>query len=325
MAQNISDQGHKSTIEPSKATQWPSSPSASSENRAIASELISHVAPSDTTPKVLDHKCAGWSAQDCIMVEYLDNTYIVKVPRDHSAAAATVCKAEKDRVSWAADHDLGPKVVNTDKKSGAFAMQFIKGKILEDTKSVQQHMDQIMDLLQRFHKSRAMPGMVFWDPLARLQTTLNRANEKDCMGAGDILLVERVLSWARDGLNNVSDFEKVPCHNDYHNFNIVQDEEEKLWAIDYEECNLGDPMWDLGYLTATLELERYALADKYGGNGCTTDERDRLGYHYFVAMAYCGTWRAIRIELDPKWKKLHHDCMARLREKASDIGIALTP
>jgi thiamine kinase-like enzyme len=38
----------------------------------------------------------------------------------------------------------------------------------------------------------------------------------------------------------------VPCHNDFHGHNIMLDVQGTLWAIDFEDCNIGDPMWDLG-------------------------------------------------------------------------------
>ena len=78
-------------------------------------------------------------------------------------------------------------------------------------------------------------------------------------------------------------------------------------------------MWDLAYLTATPELERFELAELYG---CTAEERDRLECYYFLAIAHCATWRAIH---GPMWVEHYHDCVARLRKTWIDHGLEGLP
>ena len=263
MPKKLLENEHDLPIEHEEASQWPSSPLPSLANIALATKLCSHLAPSGVSPTVTTHNRVGWSAQDCINIDYPDESYIVKVPRNHSSDTAAACRAEMTRARWAEANRLGPAVVAEDDTSGAFAMQFIKGQTLATTELAWQYMPKLLNLLHRCHASPVSGWMGPWDPLAVVHKTLKVATTSNSMAMEDIQLVEQVIFWTQNGIGDVSQL-LVPCHNDFHGLNVVLDGEEHLWAIDYEECNLGDPMWDLAYLTATLEIERYELAAQYG-------------------------------------------------------------
>ena len=309
---------HGLPAEHDEAAEWPTSSPPSSENLKLARRLCSNLIPSSAISKTNTLNRTGWSAQDCIKLEYPEQSYIVKVPRHQNSGTVAACDAERIRACWAAENGFGPGVVTARHESGAFAMRFIKGQTLADPELARQHMPQIMGLLRRFHSSPAPTEMVYWDPLVRVQKTLDIAKQSPFMAEKDIQLIGNLISRVRDEIGNVSQLH-VPCHNDFHGLNMLLDKEGRLWAVDYEECNLGDPMWDLAYLTATLELERYELAESYG---CTAEQRMRLGYYYFLAIGYCGTWRATHGRV---WERLHHDCMARLRETLKKNEIDLGP
>ena len=314
---------HDLLVEHREPPEWPSSPPPCPGNIALALKLCSGLASPGTSPVLIPQNRAGWSAQDCIEVDCVKESYIVKVPRNSSIDTVAACKAEMMRACWAEDNLLGPKVVADDDASGAFAMQFIKGQTLASTELAKQYIPQLMQLLHRCHDSPVMPWMHFWDPLNTVQKKLDLAETLSCMAPKDFQLVKQVLSWARNGLGKVSRL-RVPCHNDYHGGNVMLDENEKLWAIDYEECNLGDPMWDLAYLTATLELDKHALIRGYGCEE-KEEEKNRLGYYYILAIAYCGTWRATHIKDGSTWGELYRKTMALLRKTLSKDGITFGP
>ena len=86
--------------------------------------------------------------------------------------------------------------------------------------------------------------------------------------------------------------------------------EKKLLAIDFEDRDLGDPTWDLAYLTLNLELEGrpLALADLYGADG---EERRRLQAYVPLALAHCATWAGVQAGL---WVQHQGELMERLRD-----------
>ena len=87
----------------------------------------------------------------------------------------------------------------------------------------------------------------------------------------------------------------------------------RLLAIDFEDCDLGDPMWDLAYLTVNLEFEGtpLALADLYGADG---DERRRPRAYVPLAMAHCATWAGVQAGL---WVQHQVVLIKRLRDVAA--------
>ncbi|KAK4117250.1 hypothetical protein N656DRAFT_23956 [Canariomyces notabilis] len=62
------------------------------------------------------------------------------------------------------------------------------------------------------------------------------------MTLDEVCLVDAVLSHSKNVLFATPTIH-VPCHNDYHSQNVMLDEKGQLWAIDFENCDLGDPMW----------------------------------------------------------------------------------
>ncbi|MCJ7452367.1 MAG: choline kinase family protein [Steroidobacteraceae bacterium] len=57
----------------------------------------------------------------------------------------------------------------------------------------------------------------------------------------------------------------VPCHNDLHHLNLV-DDGDRLWIVDWEYGGVGDPLFDLASLACQHEYtgsERAALLDAY--------------------------------------------------------------
>ena len=111
-----------------------------------------------------------------------------------------------------------------------------------------------------------------------------------------------------------------PCHNDFHSHNVMiqhatKTSTERLLAIDFEDCDLGDPMWDLAYLTVNLEMEQrpYSLAVLYGADNA---EIQRIRAYVPLAIAHCATWTAMR---GGPWAQHSSELMQKLKEY-SDLG-----
>ncbi|KAL9078856.1 MAG: hypothetical protein Q9157_002226 [Trypethelium eluteriae] len=205
-------------------------------------------------------------------------------------------RAEAIRTAWAAAHAIGPKVYATDCKSGAFAMECLKGNTLS-TEMASQSLPQILDLLRKIHMASAQHWMCIYNPITVVEEYLESAKGMTAMPLEDIQLVETVLDDVRREIGQIHSHPDllVPCHNDFHSHNIIveHDGNHRHMAIDFENADLGDPMWDLAYFTVNLELERepLALASAYS---TTMEERRRLSAHCLMAIAHCATWSAIQ-------------------------------
>jgi thiamine kinase-like enzyme len=260
---------------------------------------------SSTEPTFCSTRQTGWSTQDCIKINVAAQGYMVKVPKQHTAESISTCLAEGVRASWAAERGIGPRVVALDEQSGAFATEFIRGRTLSPA-DVTGRIAGIMALLQKLHSQPTTTWMKHYSPIHAVQSYVDEAKRQASMTLDEVCLVDAVLSHSKNVLFATPTIH-VPCHNDYHSQNVMLDEKGQLWAIDFENCDLGDPMWDLAYLTLNLRLKPLDLADQYG---CTVEEKSRLPMQYLVAIAHCATWSAIH---GPQWATHYRDMMDRLQ------------
>lgn len=260
------------------------------------------------------HFNTGFSSNDVIQVSANRHKYIVKIPRQPTTSpnAAATCKAEAMRTAWAARCGFGPQVLCIDPETGAFAMERLRGHTLTAADLVQQQrLPQVVRLLLRIHTAPPAKWMWRYDPMNSVTTMLEAVKASHAiMAPTEVRLIEEIVCSTAE---MVKDHPWVLCHNDFHSHNIFSQPAaggypEHLMAIDFEECDLGDPMWDLAYLIVNLELEHhpYRLADLYGA---TSHERVRVGAYIPLALAHCATWAALR---GGAWVQHYKELMGRL-------------
>ncbi|KAI4231009.1 MAG: hypothetical protein LQ349_005893 [Xanthoria aureola] len=287
-------------------------------NFTIASRMCTILILKDPTIKTaVSHFNNGFSSNDVIQVSAKNrHKYIVKIPRQPTTPpnAAAACKAEAMRTAWAARCGFGPKVLCIDPESGGFAMERLRGHTLTAADMMPQRLPQVVRLLLRIHTAPPAKWMRRYDPMNSVSTMLEAVKRTHAMAPTEVRLIEEIVASTKE---MVKDHPWVLCHNDFHSHNIFLQPTaesttdsctEHLVAIDFEECDLGDPMWDLAYLIVNLELEHhpYKLADLYG---TTLYERLRVGAYIPLALAHCATWAALR---GGPWVQHYKELMERL-------------
>jgi thiamine kinase-like enzyme len=287
---------------------WPSSAAPSATNLAIASRMCQKdLKLTGSIPTITPFK-TGWSAHDCMKVSFPshDRCYIVKIPRHHDPTSVVACKNEALRASWASKHGCGPAVLAIDDTSGAFIMEFINGQTLATDMN---HVPSTIALIRRIHTSPRQDWMSVYHAPMVVKDMLHTARKMNTLKCGDEQFLCDLISWVSMRVGDrPQDHLIVPCHNDFHSLNIMLDLQGALWAIDFEDCNLGDPMWDLGYLTANLMLEPLALAEIYS---CDPKEKERLEAYYYLALGHFAVWSATH---RPLWVQHFQNCMTTLRQ-----------
>ena len=305
---------------------WPASDAPHPENLALAAKICSAALPTHLNYKtVVTHFPSGWSSNDVIQVSFsssrLQECYIVKLPRRHvSPSKSACCKAEAIRTQWAAENGFGPEVLTIDEESGGFAMERIEGNTL-DTEAIRQRLPQAVQLLRQIHHSQATAWMRRYNPMKVVNGQLKQVKKLDAMHAKDVLLIRSIL---RDTATRVKGHPVVPCHNDFHSHNLMLRHacnrfSERLLAIDFEDCNLGDPMWDLAYMAVNLELEQ--SPDSLGLiYGASKEEMQRVQAYVPLAMAHCATWAGIR---GGAWTQHQEELMERLKILMAHYKLAI--
>ena len=299
-----------------EAFKWPACEPPHPKNLALASRLCTALLPlRSDTKTITQHIPSGWSSNDVIQVSFLplahSRRFIVKLPRHGTTSRiAASCKAEAIRTCWAAKHGFGPKVLAMDEESGGFIMEFIEGRTLT-MEMIRQRLPQAVNLLRRIHEAEAMNWMRRYDPVDIVREHLERVKESNAMRPNDVRIIEGII---RDTGEKVKDHPWMPCHNDFHSHNVMltrssRGDSECLLAIDFEDCDLGDPMWDLAYLTVNLELEQesYVLENLYEASA---EDRRRVRAYVPLAMAHCVTWAALH---GGAWAQHQQEVMERLR------------
>ena len=219
------------------------------ENLALAFKLCTALLPMrEDTETTVKHFPSGWSSNDVIQVSLLSPShqrrFIVKLPRRQtSSCVAGGCEAEALRICWAAKHGLGPKVLAFEEESGGFVMEFIEGQTLT-TEMIMQCLPLAVNMLRQIHEAEAMKWMRKYDPMEIVRQHMESVKQCNAMPPEDVRFVEGII---RDTEQKVKDHPWVPCHNDFHSHNVMLGRAgsrypERLLAIDFEDCDLGDPM-----------------------------------------------------------------------------------
>ena len=327
------------------AFNWPESEPPHSENLALASKLCTALLRRESNIKITTtHLPSGWSSNDVIQVtassvaqqrriiirpleDQLEvkgdvvqvttksvaqqRRFIVKLPRRQtSSRLATSCRAEAIRTDWADVRGFGPRVLAIDDESGGFVMDFVEGWTLT-TEMLRQRLPQVVHLLRWIHNAEVTDWMRKYDPIKVVKQQVKCVMNRKTMHPRDIHLIELILHHVAE---NVKGHPWMPCHNDFHSHNVIlrrasEHKPEQLLAIDFEDCNLGDPMWDLAYLAVDLRMEQEtsSLACLY--RATAGDER-RIQAYVPLAMAHCATWTALHGEA---WGQHHEEVMGRLK------------
>ena len=190
--------------------------------------------------------------------------------------------------------------------SGSFVMEFIDGSTLEIETIRMHYLPHYAALLRKIHGATAKCWMRRYRPIDVVSRQLQAVKERNAMSAAEIQLIEDIL---RDTEQVVSDHPWTPCHNDFHSQNAMLLKDGSLRAIDFEDCDLADPMWDVAYLAVNLEMEGdfERLGAAYGVD---TEEKVRVEAYVRLAMAHCATWAARRGGL---WIQHQIEVMERLK------------
>ncbi|KAG8527218.1 uncharacterized protein KY384_008648 [Bacidia gigantensis] len=238
--------------------------------------------------------------------------YIVKLPRENlPQLPSSSLSREALRTGWADENKLGPKLILYGESCGGLVLERLPGEAL-NPQTAPKWLPQIAGLLRRFHSTKAAAFMERYDPIKSVRGYLDIIKANKTMPQADMRLIDGVL--VNTG-NKVKGHPWVPCHNDLHCQNIMlnnipQGEDgNQVVAIDFEDCDLADPMWDLAYFTVNLGRENCprTLMELYG---VSKEEERRYRAYLPLAVAHCAAWAGMR---GGDWLKHCGEMMVRLR------------
>ncbi len=155
---------------------------------------------------------------------------------------------------------LAPAPLLTVPTAGLLVTEFVPGRVLtrEDARNPTQ-LVRIARLLRELHSLAPSPGirrLVFAAQARTLESHLGAATHGQFVAQAAVVFARLE---AEQGTS-------VPCHNDVHAENMLEDER-RLLLVDWEYGGLGDPVYDLAGCAIHLALDagqRERLLDAYG-------------------------------------------------------------
>ena len=177
---------------------------------------------------------------------------------------------------------LAPPLLACDPSNGLLVTQFIAGGPWrrEDAREAR-NIERLAERLRVLHGLAAPAGIRRVDfaaqarsleaQLRRLGGTRGRDPAADDAGRAVEAAIEsgaaiRRLADAANGHLSSRRPRRVPCHNDLHHLNLL-DDGRRLWLVDWEYGGLGDPVFDLASFACQHEFDatlRAVLLDAYG-------------------------------------------------------------
>ena len=201
---------------------------------------------------------------------------------------------------------LAPECIWRDKTGLSLSMTLLKSRTISDFNLTHKKvLSKLAETLGRLHKSKnKFRGVV---NLALLLPRYYRLipEHLQCQ-------IESSYSLALGKLERLSEREKllVPSHNDLVLENILIDEAEKIWFIDWEYASMASPYWDLATLcnaAAFNQAQCARLLMEYKNHNLELDPEILFEYRYILkVLSIC--WMAVFTEsnIEPEIEKLNN-------------------
>lgn len=229
-----------------------------------------------------------------------EKEYVVRIPGD-GTEELIVRKNEKVSTALACRLNIDAKCLYFG-EDGAKVTEYINGAVTmsSDTLKEERHINQIADIFKILHQcgeDTKVPFEVF-DMAANYEKIIN--DNQVSMYDDYINVKEKVLE-IKNEIDNGCMIKKVPCHNDALSENWVENDEGRMYLIDWEYAGMNDAFWDLADVSIEAGYEHKQdelLLKKY-----LQREPESLDWKHFFAnklyVDYLWTlWAKTRVPYD---------------------------
>lgn len=208
-------------------------------------------------------------------VDVSGNSFVVRLAGAGSRRLGIDRRRERLCARAAARLGVGPEVVGFFPRHGALITRFLDGRPLTSRRARQpEALERIVSSIRRVHQGPAFSGRFSaFATVRRYRRGALSSGVKLPADAAEALSLFGRIENALSGRSRLR-----PCHNDLLPGNFI-DDGRRVSVIDWEYAAMGDPYFDLGNLSANLELgpsERRGLLRLYLGRSQNSAEGARL-------------------------------------------------
>ena len=180
-------------------------------------------------------------------------------------------------------YDLGltSKNVYFDVDKGIKANEFIEGNSLNNVNSF--NSKKVAALLKEMHSSNKL-SRDDYQPFKRFIAYENEANSFLPNRDNDYQTLRKAIFDNKDFLESNK---LVLCHNDAQKSNIVVDQNDNYYLIDFEFMGNNDPIYDIATFGNNVVEEGYqVLCDYFNGNPTTNEKKRYYLWRIFVSLQW---------------------------------------
>jgi thiamine kinase-like enzyme len=256
------------------------------------------------------------------------SSYFAKFSRGQESLLGSSLQAEYDILYSISPLHLAPMPLYYGQEEGVLVTEFIIKNQTTPNLRDKDHLVKMCQQLKKLHSfDIPLPSHVCPYEVVKYLT----ANAVQVQATVPHEYIGRLLkegeNWKKSALHMAP---KVPCHLDLHTRNMLFDEQEHLWFIDWEYAGLADPYYDLGVIGSgefLSDVEMEQLLETYQGNEPVSEElKDHLWKMRILADARWALWCYIQQKLSPvdhpfqKWGDYYlHQSRKRFEAIAQDI------
>lgn len=249
-------------------------------------------------------------------VEAGDVPYILRLP---GACTGKMINRQKEYQNTliAVALGLNPEVPFFNAHSGVKLSVYLKGaKTLNGkTARLEVNMKKVAVLLKRLHNSQVPMEGIFdvWREYEEYKRIIESEKGQWYDGFSDLEKFFWKLKYDLEKLG----IEQKPCHNDLVAENLIQDEQGRMYLIDWEYSGLNDPTWDLashllecGFLPREEEL----FLQHYYGEEPDLSRRQKIAAYKICQDVLWSAWTIAKEACGEKFGTYGRDRFARALE-----------
>ena len=230
------------------------------------------------------------------LVDADGDQYVVRIGCENWKLLGIDREREEAAEQRAVMADISPEVVAFLHPEGHSVTRFLADAhaVPIDRFTADEMIPRLCSVLKHVHALEPIEGT--FDPFADIQRWNELLKERGTPEPARLDSLLRTVEATRSARRPMTESDMVLCHNDPYHLNFLDDDDGRLWLIDWEYAGMGDRMYDLAGIGSVLDDEgRELLLESYFG---TVEPWVRSDLEAFIDVYVCWNvvWCLIQIE-----------------------------
>ena len=260
----------------------------------------------------IEHLPGGLSSAKLFKLSWQGSDYVLRILNAKYSVERKLCEVQAH--GYAVEQGIAPQIIFAHEEGDFIIMDYIQGHTLNSVDSQNplliQQIGQALEKLHQFKGSFSHKAT----QVDRVKKHVDRAQAKGL--AFPSIFWDLYEQYLKD--MNQEDSVSVLCHGDFNPGNIIVDQRQKVYLIDWTTATFDDPFTDLGYLSFNAgfsEDQSLHLLKAYLGHEPRVTDQKRLERAqrrgcFFTATVWLDYNPAFEDKsISPQQKMAHYDTL----------------